>query len=82
MRKKIKVESETKDESQTNKYKIINLIESIQAIPYFNAKGQKSFLNLRMQGKGGQTPPVLEEWQITEKMRKLEKKNFIKLEKI
>ena len=84
MRKKINKEeiNDRSEDKNTVKYRIINLTESVKAVPYYNSKGQKSFLNLRIQGRGGQTPPILEEFQITEKMRKLEKMNLIKIEKV
>lgn len=64
------------------KYRVINLIEAIQSVPYYDETGNVAYLNLRIQNKGGQQPPVILSTAITTAMLNFQKKKLIKLEKI
>lgn len=69
-------------EKSVKKFKVINLVESHLPVPYVTKNGTKRFLNLRIQGKGGQVPPVIGEDSMHEGIHKLVKKGFIKLEEV
>lgn len=62
--------------------KVINRIEAVQSVPYYNDNGELVYLNLRIQGKGGQTPPVIKSTAIPDALRNIEKKGLIKLERV
>lgn len=61
-------------------YRIHNNTEGLLAVPYFNSEGKTAYLNLRIQGRGGQVPPTLPSEAITDQMRELQKKRMIRLE--
>lgn len=63
-------------------YRVLNLKEAIQSVPVFNEEGKIDYLHVRLQGRKGQNPPVIQSWQITEQLRNLEKRGFIRIEKI
>lgn len=61
-------------------YRIHNNTEGILAVQYFDKQGKIAYLNLRIQGRGGQVPPTLPPEAITDQMRDLQKKRIIRLE--
>jgi len=63
-------------------YRVINCTETILAVQYYNDQGKTAYLNLRLQGRGGQVPPVVSPQAITEQMRDLQKKRIIRLEPV
>lgn len=67
------------EEKAVKKFKVVNLIEAHQPVPYKDKDGKTRYLNLRIQGRGGQTPPVLSETALHTGMDKLVKKGYIKL---
>lgn len=64
------------------KYQIRNLKNVVFPVPYFNDEGKLASLNLLIQGRGGATPPVILSTAVTDQMRDLERKGFIKLEQV
>ena len=84
MAKKLMKVSSNEDSAvvEAVKYKVINCVESIQSVPYFTDEGKTAYLNLRIQGKGGQVPPVIASEAVTDGMRALVKKKMIRLEKV
>lgn len=81
MRKSFKKEEVVeKKVSAPRVYRIINNTESVLSIQYYNREGKVEYLNLRIQGRGGQVPPVLPAEAITQHMRDLQKKKIIRLE--
>jgi len=67
--------------SESSKYKLVNKTQSILAVPAINANGELTYLHLRIQGKGAEPPPVVEDWNITPEMKALEKRGLISLVK-
>lgn len=61
-------------------YKVVNLTESAVQVPYYNPNGELEYLHLRLQGKGGQKPPVIPAAAITERALDLVKKKIIRLD--
>lgn len=84
MAKKSKAEEKAVETpaTPTESFRIVNLKESIQSVPVFDENGETSYLHLRLQGRNGQKPPVIESWQITEQLKGLERRGFIRIEKI
>lgn len=82
-KKKVMLEEEQVQEGQeTVQYEVRNLTQNILAVQYFNEEGKPAYLHLRIQGRGGQTPPVIPATAVTDQMKELEKNRLIKLVKI
>lgn len=61
------------------RFRVVNNTENCLPIPIYDETGTVKHLNLRIQGRGGQIAPVLEEREITEGARLIEKKGLIRL---
>lgn len=86
--KKFAKREETQSEQRTEVpravrgYRIVNCKEAVLAVPYFSPEGKLAYLNLRIQGRGGQVAPTLPPEAITPQMRELQKKRVIRLEPV
>lgn len=78
---KKKLESD-KSEVELDYYEIRNLKQATFPIPFYNENGQQEYLTLLLQGRKGQTPPVVASTAITAGMREMEKNGFIRLVKV
>lgn len=63
-------------------YRIHNMTESILPVPIYDATGKTVFLNLRIQGRGGEAPPTIRPEQVTDRMRELVRRRMLRLEKV
>ena len=83
-RKKLgnEAKSEAVQSEGPQNYQILNLTQNVFPVPYFNDEGKLDHLQLRLQGRGGQKPPVIPSTAITDGMRNLEKRRFIRLVKV
>lgn len=63
-------------------FEVKNLTKDILPVPYFKVPGRVSNLHVRIQGRGGQKPPVVTLSQVTPEMREMEKRGLIKLNKV
>lgn len=79
---KKKMETAPVGEAVLDQYKIVNLEESVYPVHVYNDEGKEETLTLRLQGRGGQKPPVIKSTQITEHLRSLEKRGWLKLVKV
>lgn len=64
------------------KYEIRNLKQTVFPVAFFNDEGKKETLYIRIQGRRGQTPPIVGSTGITDEMRDLERRGFIKLVRV
>ncbi len=63
-------------------YEVRNLKESTFPVQFYNDNGQVEYMDLLIQGRMGAKPPVIASTAITDQMRALEKKGFIRLVKV
>lgn len=63
-------------------FEIKNLTETTFPVQVFDDTGNVVNINLRVQGRFGQKPPVIASTGITDQLRDLEKKRMIKLVKV
>lgn len=76
------IETPPTEAAQPRAYRVFNLMESVIALPYYDENGQVNHLSLRVQGRGGQRPPILGAAAITDRIRELVRKKIIRLEAI
>lgn len=81
-KKKDSFQLEQQPSYQPNDFKVINLTEKILPVQIFNDQGKVEYLQLRIQGRGGQVPPVVQGTQITDHMRDLQKKKLILIQPV
>lgn len=82
-RKNFEIEKRESTQAQApTAYRVINLTESVMPLPYYDETGSAKTLHLRVQGRGGQVPPVIPSVAVTDRMRELVKRRLIRLEKV
>lgn len=74
-----KAEKIAEQTSSPKKFRVVNNTENCLAVPVYDETGTVKHLNLRIQGRGGQIAPVIEEREITEGARIIERKGLIRL---
>lgn len=63
-------------------YRVKNLKEKIFPVPYKTESGETKYLDLRLQKRRGQKAPLLAESAILPATKELQRKGFIKLERV
>lgn len=61
-------------------YRVVNLTESPVQVPVYNEKGELEYLHLRLQGRGGQEPPTLPAYGVTDAAKELVRRKVIRLD--
>lgn len=70
---------EVSEENSVVSYSVKNLTQSVFPVEVYDENGQVKNLQIRIQGRGGQTPPVILSTAVTEQMRSFVKKGFLRL---